>query len=254
MTDVGTGERRVALITGSSRGVGRAIALALAEDGCDIAVNYRRDKDAADDAVAQIRSLGADAEAFGVSVAEPEDCQRLAADVIDRFGRADILVCNAGIASRGKSVADTDPAEPLRVMGVHTFGAFHLCAALLPHLRRQPRSDVAFISSAATLTNAANGSPYNMAKAAMESLAFTLAKEEQANGVRVNVVAPGLVVTEMGKRLAKAMGYDEIADLDQHMPFGRVCRPDDVAGTVRWLVSPHASYISGQRIYVNGGR
>jgi NAD(P)-dependent dehydrogenase (short-subunit alcohol dehydrogenase family) len=110
------------------------------------------------------------------------------------------------------------------------------------------------ISSVATRALAGGGAPYNMAKAALEALAMTLANEEKTKGIRVNVVAPGLVDTEMGRRLVKgAMGVEDIRTLDNGMPFGRVCAPEDVADVVRFLVSDAGSYITGQRIYVDGG-
>ena len=124
----------------------------------------------------------------------------------------------------------------------------------IPHLRKQERSDIVMISSVATLQYAAGGAPYNMGKAAMESLAMTLAKEERPRGIRVNVVAPGLVETEMGRRLIKATtGIDDLRKLDNVMPFGRVCRPEDVSNVVRFLVSESGSYLTGQRVYVDGG-
>jgi len=120
-------------------------------------------------------------------------------------------------------------------------------------MRERERGDIVMISSVATLAHAANGAPYNMGKAALEALAFTLAKEEQPNGIRVNVVAPGLVETEMGRRLVKgAAGIDDISTLDDMSPFGRVCQPDDVANVVRFLVSERAGYVSGQKINVHG--
>ena len=110
------------------------------------------------------------------------------------------------------------------------------------------------ISSAATKGLGANGAPYNMAKAAQEALAQTLFKEERANNIRVNIVAPGLVETEMGKRLVKAtQGVEDLRQLDASMPFGRVCQPDDIANVVCFLVSPRNSYVTGERLYVNGG-
>lgn len=110
------------------------------------------------------------------------------------------------------------------------------------------------ISSVATLHHQGYGAPYNMGKAAMESLAMTLAKEERANGIHVNVVAPGLVETEMGRRLMKATaGVDDLRSLDASMPFGRVCQPEDIANAVRFLVSERASYITGEKLNVYGG-
>ena len=110
------------------------------------------------------------------------------------------------------------------------------------------------ISSAATRFMSGHGAPYNMAKAALEALALTLAKEERPHGIRVNVVAPGLVETEMGRRLVKgALGVQDIRTLDESSPFGRVCQPEDVAAVVRFLVSEPAGYVSGQVVYVDGG-
>jgi NAD(P)-dependent dehydrogenase (short-subunit alcohol dehydrogenase family) len=121
-------------------------------------------------------------------------------------------------------------------------------------MRERERGDVVMISSIATHNWMGWSSPYNMAKAALEALAFGLAKEEQRNGIRVNVVAPGLVETEMGRRLVKgSSGVEDIATLHASSPFGRVCQPEDVADVVRFLVSDGAGYVSGQRIYVEGG-
>jgi NAD(P)-dependent dehydrogenase (short-subunit alcohol dehydrogenase family) len=110
------------------------------------------------------------------------------------------------------------------------------------------------ISSVATLSMAANGAPYNMAKAALEALALTLYKEERPNNIRVNIVAPGLVDTDMGRRLAKAtMGVQEIHELEASMPFNHVCTPEDVAEVVRFLVSDRNTYVTGEKINVHGG-
>jgi 3-oxoacyl-[acyl-carrier protein] reductase len=160
----------------------------------------------------------------------------------------------AGIASRGGTVVKTDPAELVRVIGTHAIGAHHLCRMLVPQMRERERGDVVMISSVATRQLAGGGAPYNMAKAALEALAVTLANEEKKDGIRVNVVAPGLVDTEMGRRLVKgAMGVQDIRTLDQGMPFGRVCAPEDVADVVRFVVSDAGWYVTGQRIYVDGG-
>jgi NAD(P)-dependent dehydrogenase (short-subunit alcohol dehydrogenase family) len=247
-------EGRVALVTGGSRGIGRAIALALAADGADVAINYRKDEDAAQQTVADVEGLGRRAAAYRASVDSVEEDQGMVDGALDAFGHVDILVNNAGIASRGQTVADTDPAELARVVGTHALGAHHVTRMLLPQMRKQERGDIVMISSVATRENAAGGAPYNMAKAALEALAMTLAREERTNGIRVNVVAPGLVDTEMGRRLVKgAMGVTDIRTLDKGMPFGRVCAPEDVAQVVRFLVSDAGEYVTGQRLYVDGG-
>jgi NAD(P)-dependent dehydrogenase (short-subunit alcohol dehydrogenase family) len=170
------------------------------------------------------------------------------------LGDVDLLVNNAGIASRGQSVAKTDPAELERVIRVHAFAPHYLAQLTLPGMRKKERGDIIMISSAATLHHAAGGAPYNMGKAAMESLAFTLAKEVRKYNIHVNVVAPGLVETEMGRRLVKATsGVDDLRKLDAAMPFGRVCQPEDVANVVRFFVSGGASYMTGEKLNVHGG-
>jgi len=245
---------RIALVTGAGRGIGRAIALGLAQDGADIAVNYRRDGEAAAETVAAVRALGRRAEAFQASVDDLEADQAMIGAIGASLGDLSILVNNAGIASRGQSVADSDPAEMERVVRVHAFGPFYLAKLALPMMRRHARGDIVMISSVATLSFAANGSPYSMGKSAMEALALTLAKEERQYGIRTNIVAPPLVETEMGRRLVKARsGVTDLRELDAGMPFGHVCQPDDIANVVRFLVSDANSYVNGEKISVHGG-
>ena len=145
-------EGRVALVTGGGRGIGRAIALALAEDGADVAVNYRRDEAAAQETVAAIEALGRRARAYAASVdslrRRPAHGGRRASPT---SSFVDILVNNAGIASRGQSVEKTDPAELERVLRTHAFGAHHLCQLVLPSMKTRPRGDIVMISSVATL-------------------------------------------------------------------------------------------------------
>jgi len=245
---------RVALVTGGGRGIGKAIALGLAEDGADVAVNYRRDADAAQETVTEIENLGRRACAYEASIDDVGQCEQMVAAAIADLGHVDILVNNAGLASRGLRVADTDPAELDRVLRTHAVGAWACSKYVLPSMRTQPRGDIIMISSAATLHLAGNSAPYNMAKAALEALAMTLAKEERRNNIHVNVVAPGLVDTEMGRRLVKgALGVDDIRTMDERAAFGHVCTPEEVADAVRYLVSERASYVTGQRLGVDGG-
>ncbi len=245
---------RVALITGSGRGIGKAIALALAEDGADIAVNYRRDEASAKETVAEIEALGRRASAYRASVDSFEQDQTMVEAATRDLGTIDILVNNAGIASRGSTVEKTDPEEMERVVRVHAFGAHYLSKLVVPGMKTKERGDIIMISSAATLAYAGGGAPYNMGKAALEALALTLFKEVRHRGIRVNIVAPGLVETEMGRRLMKAAaGIDDLRALDSQSPFGRVCQPEDIANVVRFLVSERASYVTGEKLYVHGG-
>ena len=247
-------EGRVALVTGAGRGIGRAIALALANDGADVAINFSRDEASAVSVAEEVESMGRRALVVRANVESLEAIEEMVATVEAAFGPIGILVNNAGIASRGHLVSDTAPDETARVVGVHAVAAHHLCRLALPAMRTLSRGDIVMVSSVATKLNGTRGAPYNMAKAALEALAMTLAKEEVANGIHVNIVAPGLVDTDMGRRLARATsGTEDIRELDASSPFGRVCQPEDVADVVRYLVSEGAGYVTGQRIYVDGG-
>ena len=244
---------RVALVTGGGRGIGRAISLALAEDGADVAINYRRNEQAAQETLEEIQRLGARGRLYHATVDDFDRTAEMVALVEAELGPVSILVNNAGIASRGLSVVDTDPDELRRVIATDAFGSHYLCKLVIPKMRELGRGDIVMISSVASRGLAANGGPYNMAKAAKEALAVTLSREERGNGIRVNVVAPGLVETEMGRRLMKAnAGVTDMRSLDASMPFGKVCQPEDVANVVRFLVSDRNGYITGERIYCDG--
>lgn len=247
--------RRVALVSGAGRGIGASIAAALARDGADIALNYNRDEAAAQETAGRLSALGAQVRLYQGSVGEAADCAAIVESAARDFGRLDILVHNAGIASRGLPVAKTSPDEVEKLMRVHAFGAFYLAHYAMPHLLVAPRGDIVMLSSIATAATPAGGAPYTMAKAAIEALAKTLAKEVNRSGIRVNVVAPGLTATEMGGRLAKAVtGVETIGELDAAYPFGHVCTPQEVAKVVAFLCSPSNGYVSGQVIYVEGGQ
>jgi 3-oxoacyl-[acyl-carrier protein] reductase len=245
---------RTALITGASRGIGRGIALELASAGAAVAVNYRRDEAAARDIVRRITDAGGRAVAIQASVSEPAEVDALAERAVAALGPIDVLVTNAGIASRGLGVAETDPAELLRVIATHALSAHRLIGLLLPGMRAAGRGDIVAISSSELAAMRANGAPYNMAKAALEALTLTVANEEARHGVRANIVAPGLTVTDMGAKLVQAKtGLDDMGRLDGAQPFRRLVRPEDVARVVRFLLSRAAAMVTGQRIVIDGG-
>ena len=244
---------RVALVSGASRGVGRGIALRLGAAGASVAVNYRSAAAAAGQTVAEIEAAGGFALAVAASVDDSAACEAVVDRVTDAMGPVSILVNNAGLASRGDSAVETDPSEVVRLFTVHALGSLHLCRLIVPGMRQAGVGDVVFISSIATRDHPEGGAPYTMAKAALEALAMTLAKEEWRHGIRVNIVAPGLVATDMGSRMvAAAFGVDDITDLGAGLPHGRVCRPEDVGGVIVAMVTG-APFVSGQRIYIDGG-
>ena len=239
-------ERRV-LVTGGGRGIGAAIVTHLAATGAAVALTYRRDEAAA---TATAERTGATA--LRLDLTAPETIAGAVDAAADALGGLDGVVANAGIASSGRFVADTTLDELTRVLAVHAVGPHQLCRAALPHLRAAGRADIVFISSVATSSPMAGGAPYAMGKAAVEALAACLAREERTHGVRVNVVAPGLVDTEMGRRLVRAtQDVEDIHALDAGSPFGRVCAPEDVAEVVGFLFG--AAYVNDQRITIDGG-
>ena len=247
-------EGRIALVTGGSRGIGRSVALALAEDGADIAVHYNRDEGAAGETCSAVEELGRKALPVGAAIQDASSLAAMVESVEKALGPVGILVNNAGVASRGRSVLKTEADELESLMRIHALGPHELCKLVLPGMREQERGDIVMVSSMATKYNAPGGAPYNMGKAAMEALALTLAAEERRFGIRVNIVAPGLVETEMGRRLMKATaGVDDLRQIDDQMPFGRVCQPEDIANTIRHIVSDRSAYTTGQRIGIDGG-
>lgn len=248
---------KIALVTGGGRGIGRAISLALAGEGATVAINYRRDKESAEETMNEIVASGGAASIHQGSNDIPDDNRAMVADIVATHGGIDIVVVNGGIASKGRSVVDTEAEEVWNLVATHALGPHQLCRAFLPSMRARGGGHVVFVSSVATSGMSANGAPYNMGKAAMEALALTLAKEERPHNIRVNIVAPGLVETDMGVRLARAMTgrreMDDLRSMDEAAPFGRVCQPEDISQAVMYFCSPQASYITGQRLQVDGG-
>lgn len=190
---------QVVLVTGAGRGLGRAIACRLAANGASLVVNDC-DVAAANETVAAIRDARGQAMAHVASVVDVDAVDKMVARIADEHGRLDALVSNAGVSSSGRGVANTDPDEVERLFRVHALGSFLVARGSLP-LLRSARGHIILMSSVATSQWPRNGAPYAMAKAAVEALAWTLANEEERNGIRVNVVAPGLFDTRLGREL-----------------------------------------------------
>jgi NAD(P)-dependent dehydrogenase (short-subunit alcohol dehydrogenase family) len=244
---------RVALVTGGSRGIGRAIALHLAEQGADVAINYEKAAGAAEEVAELARRHGARAITIQGSVASFEDCQRIVQTTVDQLGSLGILINNAGIMGYGNYLADVSVEEMHKVLGTNLFGCFYMSKCAVPHLRKAARSDIIFISTYAVTIYPRGNGPYNVSKSAIESFAFTMAKEERQHGIRINIVSPNLTLTDMMLPMAKDFfGVNDLKDLDERSPFGRVGTSEDIASVVGYFVSPANEYVSGQRVVVDG--
>ena len=245
---------RRALVTGGHHGIGRAIALGLAADGADVAITYRSQPDTAADCAYLIRKMGRRTLAIPAALDRLSDLEAAAEAVLAEFQAVDILVHNAGLDFPGAPVVETEEVELERLMRINAYVPHQLSRLLLPAMRERPRGDIVILSSVVTQIRGAGYAPYAMSKAAVEAFASVLAKEEREYGIHVNVVAPGLVETAMGQRYVDAISETgDLRDFDSVVPYGRVCQPEQVANVVRFLVSEGASYLNGQRIYVDGG-
>jgi 3-oxoacyl-[acyl-carrier protein] reductase len=243
----------VALVTGASRGIGRAIAWALADAGYRVAVNYRTGESEARDLVERIAAAGRQALAVKADVAIPEAAETLVRATLDAYERIDVLVNNAGVSTTAVPFAELTIEDWDRVLRANLSGPFHMIKAVLPYMRRRSRGHIVNLSSNVTQRFPATHGAYTVSKSGLEALTRILAKEEGPNGIRVNAIAPGPIDTEMLRASLAAMGPERAEAFVNSVPLGRTGRPEEIASVVRFLVSDAASYLTGQVIYVNGG-
>ncbi len=243
----------VAIVTGASRGIGRAIAAALAEAGLSVVVNYRDHERAARQLVERIVADGGQARAVQADVGTRAAADGLVRAALDAFGRVDVLVNNAGVHLPGVRLADVRADDWERLLRVNLSGPFHLVQAVLPSMRARRQGHVVNLSSNVTQRFPAAAGPYTISKAGLEALTRILAKEEGPHGIRVNAVAPGPIDTDMMAESLAVMGPERAEAFVRSVPLGRTGRPEEIGAVVRFLVSDAASYLTGQVIYVNGG-
>ena len=240
---------KYALVTGGSRGIGRGIALEFAREGASVAVNYRRDEAAARETVAQIERLGGAAIAVQADVSDWPAVDAMVTTALKAFGHLDIVVANSGVASRVQSVWDMDVAHWHKVIGVDLHGVFYTCKATAKHLVERGQGSIILISSIGADLCAPFGAPYYVAKAGVNALTKSLAKECAPAGVRVNCIAPGLISTDMGDRLMKFHGEAMVSGI----PLGHPGRPEDIGRAAVYLASDDANFITGKILRVDGG-
>ena len=244
---------QVAVVTGGSRGIGKGIALALAEAGADLVINYRKDEKAAEETSHRIKVMGRRTLAVQGDVSNFEAARELMRQAFQAFGRIDILVNSAGIASRGNFVEKTEVDEWTRVLSTNLNTAFFCSKCVLEYMHQNKKGNIINISSIAASTLQAGYSPYSVAKAGLEALTKVLAKEEGPKGIQVNAIAPGIVKTDMGDRLMRAMGEEVLKARLKATPLGRIAYPEDLGNLAVFLVSDKASYITGKIIHMDGG-
>jgi len=237
---------KIALITGASRGIGRAIALALAACGAKVVVNYASSAQSAEEVVAEIQTMGTEAIALKADVSKTEEIDELFKAVMDKWGRIDVLVNNAGI-TRDTLLLRMKPEDWQRVIDLNLTGVFLCTRSAAKIMLKQRTGRIINIASVSGLMGNPGQANYSAAKAGVVGFTKTVAKELATRGVTVNAVAPGFIATDMTHDLKSD-------DILKFIPLGRYGTADEVAGLVRFLAAdPAAAYITGQTINVDGG-
>ena len=240
--------KKVALITGSSRGIGRAVAAKLAGDGYAVCINYIERQDKAEEHVKALTAAGCDAMCFQADVADADAVDAMVKAVRERFGHISLLVNNAGIA-RQCLFQDISREYWKRIFDVNLNGAFNTIQAVLPNMLHEHSGCIINTSSIWGLHGASCEVAYSATKHAIVGLTRSLAQELAPSGIRVNCVAPGVIDTDM----VQVLGSDTLAELTEDTPLGRLGLPEDIAALVSFLASDAASFITGQVITSDGG-
>ncbi|SMO46489.1 3-oxoacyl-[acyl-carrier-protein] reductase [Melghirimyces algeriensis] len=239
---------KVALVTGGSRGIGRAISVSLAESGANVAVLYGGNREAAEETAEQIQKAGSQAVIIQADVSKADEVNAAVKQVLETFGRIDILVNNAGI-TRDNLVLRMKEEDWNRVMDTNLKGVFLVTKAVTRPMMKQRFGRIINISSVVGIAGNPGQANYVAAKAGVIGLTKTMSKELASRGITVNAVAPGFIETDMTAK----MGEDVRGEMLRQIPLARFGKPEDVAQAVRFLASDGAEYITGQTLNVDGG-
>ena len=239
---------RVALVTGASRGIGRAIALKLARHGAAVIVNYRGSHQSAQEVVREIEAFGGEAVALGADVSNGEEVKKMIAEIKERFGRLDILVNNAGINEDSLLLRMKSEGWE-KVINTNLTGTFNCTREALKLILKSDSGSIINISSVVGQIGNAGQCNYAAAKAGIIGFTRSLAREMAGRNVRVNAVAPGFIDTDMTAKLSQEVREKLLAQI----PMGKLGSPEDVANAVLFLAQPSSGYITGQTINVDGG-
>ena len=238
---------RAALVTGSSRGIGRAIAAQLAREGYAVGINYYERRDKAEELAAQLAREGCRALAVQADVSKRDEVNAMVKTVEDTFGPISVLVNNAGVAGQALFQDVTDEMWD-RYFSVNLCGARNTIQAVLPHMLHEKSGCIINISSIWGQHGASCEVTYSCTKHALIGLTRSLAMELAPSGIRVNCVAPGVIETDM----VKVLGEETLRDLAAETPLGRLGKPEDIAAAVSYLASDKASFVTGQVLAVDG--
>lgn len=239
---------KTAVITGGTRGIGRACAYAFSEAGYRVAVIYLKNDDAAETLKNDLQVRGTDCEIYRCDVADHAAAGQICASILSRFGHVDVLVNNAAI-SEIKMFNDITESDWDRMFDVNVKGAYNFCSHLVPDMISRKSGSIINISSMWGITGASCEVHYSASKAAVIGLTKALAKEVGPSGITVNCVAPGVIDTDMNACLRP----EDLAALREETPLGRLGRPEDIANLIYYLASEQASFITGQVIGADGG-
>jgi 3-oxoacyl-[acyl-carrier protein] reductase len=240
----------VAVVTGGSRGIGRATVERLAEQGVNVLINYVRDQAAAEEAVAATAKYGVKAKALKADIAQLSEAQQLIQTAVEEFGRLDILVCNAGIWA-GAPIESLSEELWDRVLDINLKGTWAVCRAAVPQMKQQGRGRIVIVSSTAGQRGEAGYSNYAASKGGQISFTKSLAVELAPHQINVNAVAPGWVDTEMNTGVFADQDYRKTQE--QGIPLKRIATADDIALPIVFLCSEWARHITGEVLNVNGG-
>lgn len=239
---------KTALVTGASRGIGRAIAIGLAENGANVAVNYAGNREKAEQVVAEIEHLGAKAFPIQANVGDEEAARAMIKTVISEFGSLDVLVNNAGI-TRDTLIMRMKEQDWDEVMNTNLKGVFNCTKAATRQMMKQRAGRIINMTSVTGMIGNAGQASYSASKAGILGLTKTSARELAARNITVNAVAPGFIATEMTDELSE----DIQEEMLKQIPLARFGKPEDVAALVRFLASEESGYMTGQTFQVDGG-